>query len=61
MVQLTEKQKYEIIFRSEINSDSSRKISQDMKINRITVTKWLDKYNNENNIDRKVGSGRKKI
>ena len=42
MVQLTEKEKYEIIFRVEINKQSLREISKEMNINRSTVTKWIN-------------------
>ena len=61
MVQLTEKQKYEIIFRNEINKQSMNAISKDMKITRETLTKWIKKYKSEGNLDRTKGSGRKKI
>jgi len=60
MVQLNDMQKHEIVFRHTINKQSIRKISLDMKINRITVNKWLKKYNNDDNFNRKNGSGRKK-
>ena len=60
MVQLTDAQKYEIVFRHTINHESNRKISLEMKINRISVTKWLDKYKKDGNFDRHAGSGRKK-
>ena len=36
-------------------------IANDLKITRITVAKWIKKYKEDNNIDRKIGSGRKKI
>lgn len=60
MVQLTEAQKYEIVFRHTINHESIRKISLEMRINRISITKWLNKYNKDGNFDRQNGSGRKK-
>lgn len=56
---LSEKQKYEIIVRNKqsytIKFPSAKqnqwKIdSALMKINRKTVTKWINKYNNENNV-----------
>ncbi len=61
MVQLTEKQKYEILFRVDINNQSLRKISEEMNINRLTVTKWFKQYKNDGNLDRTPGSERKKI
>ena len=57
MAQLTEAQKYEIVFRHTINYDSIRKISLEMKINRISVTKWLNKYDKDGNFNRQSGSG----
>jgi len=59
MVQLTEKQKYEIIVRDELNQ-SSRYIANEMKINRKSVLKWIKKYKNNKTINRKEGSGRKR-
>ena len=61
MVQMTEKQKYEIIFRNEVNKQSMNAIAKDMNIIRETVTKWVKKYKIEGNLDRTKGSGRKKI
>lgn len=59
MVQLTEKQKYEIIVRNELGQ-SSRQISDKMKINRKSALKWIKKYKNEESIKREKGSGRKR-
>ncbi len=59
MGQLTEKQKYEIIIRSELNQ-SSRFIADEMGINRKSVLKWIRKYKKDQNINRKKGSGRKR-
>jgi transposase len=59
MSQLSEKQKYEIIFRHE-NNESSRQISKSMKIARSTVIRWIKKYADDKNIYRKNGSGRKR-
>ena len=56
---LTEKQKYEIVIRSELNQ-SSNQIALEMDININTVYLWLRKYSKDGNIDRKIGSGRKK-
>ena len=41
---MTEKQKYEIIFRNEVNKQSMNAIAKDMNITRETVTKWVKKY-----------------
>ena len=59
MVQLTEEQKYEIIFKYKMGN-SIKQISNDMSINKNTVNKWLIRYKNQGNIDRKEGSGRRK-
>jgi transposase len=61
MPQLSEKHKYEIIFRHDINKESMRNISKNMNINRLTISKWIKKYNLDNNFDRLSGSGRKKV
>ncbi len=61
MSQLTDKQKYEIIFRKDINKESFRTIAINMDINRATVTKWYNQYINEGHLNRNIGSGRKKI
>ena len=57
---LTEKQKYEIVIRSELNQ-SSNQIALEMDININTVYLWLRKYSKDGNIDRKIGSGKKKL
>ena len=59
MVQLSNKQKYEIIVRHELGY-AIRKIAYDMRINKDTVRIWLKRYRENNNIKRKNGSGRKK-
>ena len=59
-MQLTEKQKYEIIILREHNYKINE-IADKMKINRITVMKWIKNYGKNKNIERKEGSGRKKI
>ena len=61
MVQMTEKQKYEIIFRNEVNKQSMNAIAKDMNITRETVTKWVKKYKIKGNLDRTKGSERKEI
>ena len=58
MVQLTEKQKYEIIILREHNYKIND-IADEMKINRNTVMFWINKYQKDKNINRKKGSGRK--
>lgn len=57
---LTDMQKYEIIFRRDINGESMRFISKEMKINRKTVSSVLERYDNGDGIGRKIGSGRPK-
>lgn len=59
MVQLTEKQRYEIIVRNELGQ-SSRQISDELKINRKGVLKWIKRYKNEESIKRQQCSGRKR-
>ena len=59
MVQLTNKLKYEIIVKSEMGM-SSNKIAESMNINVKTVLKWINRYKNENTIECKSKSGRKK-
>ena len=59
MVQLSDKQKYEIIINYE-KGYSTREISENMKINRKTVIRWIKRYNDKNSVRRKEGSGRKK-
>ena len=60
MSKLTEKQKYEIIIKHEMNISNSQ-IAKEMSITRPTVIKWIKRYNEEENVNRKIGSGRKKI
>jgi len=59
MVQLTEKQKYEIIILREENYKIDE-IATKMNNNRKTVMKWINNYQLNGNIDRKEGSGRKR-
>ena len=60
MVQLTDKQKYEIIVKHEMKINNTE-IAKSMSISRPTIINWIKRYNNSNSIDRKDGSGRKKI
>ena len=60
MVQLTEKQKYEIVIKKEMGLNNTD-IAKNMNINRRTVIKWVNTYNDTNTVKRKAGSGRKKI
>lgn len=60
MVQLTDKQKYEIIVKHEMNMNNTD-ISKSMNISRPTIIHWINKYIENKSIDRKEGSGRKKI
>jgi len=60
MVQLTEKQKYEIIIKHEMNMNNTD-ISKSMGISRPTIIHWIKQYTETESIDRKEGSGRKKI
>jgi transposase len=57
-MQLLDKQKYEIIVKYELNQ-SMRMISKNMNINLKTVSKWINKYEKDKNINRQIGSGRK--
>jgi transposase len=59
MVQLTEKQKYEIIILREQNYKINE-IADKMNINRKTVMAWINKFQKDNTIERKKGSGRKR-
>lgn len=56
-MQLTEKQKYEIIVRHELGQ-TINKITRDMKITKKTARKWIQKYKEDENVSRKKGSGR---
>jgi transposase len=60
MVQLTEKQKYEIVIKHEMGINNTV-IAKDIGITRKTVINWIKRYSEMNNLDRKNGSGRKKI
>lgn len=60
MTQLSEKQKYEIIIRHEMGI-SNNQIAKDMQITRPTIIKWLKRYDEEESLKRKEGSGRKKV
>ena len=60
MVQLTDKQKYEIIVLREQNYKINE-IADKMNINRKTVMNWINNYEKNDNVDRKKGSGRKRI
>ena len=60
MVQLTDKQKYEIIILRE-QKYKINDIADKIGINRKTVMLWINSYSKNNNIERKKGSGRKKI
>jgi transposase len=59
MVQLSEKQKYEIIIRIE-QGQSTRYIASDMNINRKAITRWNNRYTKTGSINRLRGSGRKR-
>ena len=59
-MQLSEKQKYEIIILRE-HGNKINDIANYMKINRTTVLRWIRNYEKNNNIQRKSGSGRNKI
>ena len=56
-MQLTDKQKYEIVVRHELGH-TNRRIAREMNINRNTVTKWIQKYTEDHNVERNKGSGR---
>src|SRR5271170_4503032 len=55
---LNDKQKYEIVILNE-QGYTNKYIAGKMKINRHTVERWLNRYNN-NNVNRQDGSGRRK-
>jgi transposase len=59
-MQLTEKQRYEIIFRYE-KGNTHKKIAHDMSINIKSVIRWIERYKKNKNVKRISGSGRKKI
>ena len=54
---LTDLQKIEII--SKYNNDkwSIKKIAENMKINRNTVSLWVNRYDKNKNLERKRGTG----
>src|SRR5438105_13837703 len=56
---LSDKQKYEIIIRHE-QGQPIRRIAEEMDLNKCTVNLWIIRYRDTGNIDRKIGSGRKK-
>ena len=60
MVQLTEKQKYQIIVLRE-EQYKINEIAHKVGINRKTVMNWINTYEKTGNIKRKIGSGRKNI
>lgn len=53
---LTELQKYEIITKHN-SGQSILQITQDMKLNKNTVSKWIIRYRVNGNVNRKRGSG----
>jgi len=53
---LTEVQKFEIISKYN-NNWCITKIAKNMKINRNTVSMWINRYKLTGNLDRKRGSG----
>ena len=54
---LTEIQKFEIIAKYNGQKMSIKKISQQMNINRHTVSLWVKRYAESKNLERKQGSG----
>lgn len=56
---LTEKQKYELVILHE-QKYTNPLIAEKMSINIKTVVKWINKYNTDKNVNRSIGSGRKK-
>jgi len=56
---LTEKQKYAIIIKHE-DGKTKTAIANELSISRITVSNWIKRYTETNDIKRKIGSGRKK-
>ena len=59
MVQLTEKQKYDIILKNE-KGYSSRKIAEELCINKKTVLKWISVYKNTGFVKKINNGGRKR-
>ena len=43
------------------NKHSSRQVAKRLKVNASTVCRWKKEYNLSGNVERKHGSGRKKI
>lgn len=56
-MQLTEKQKYEIVIRCE-DGMTIDNIAKKLNVNRKTVMLWINRYEQEKNVNRKFGSGR---
>ena len=56
-VPISDKNKYVIVYLHEKGFTNLR-IAEELKINRSTVKTWIDRYNEQNNINRKIGSGR---
>ena len=56
-MQLSIKQKYDIILRWE-NGNTTVQIASDMNISRKTVSKWINKYKLDEKTFLKKGSGR---
>lgn len=56
-MQLSEKNKYIINYLHE-KGRTNVSIAKELNINRETVKRWIDRYNEQQNIDRKIGSGR---
>ena len=53
---LSEIKKFEIIVKHN-DGLSIRKISSEMKIDKKTVNRWILRYKNQGNLNRKIGSG----
>ncbi len=58
-MQLTDKQKYEIIILYE-RKYSIAQIAEDMKINKNTVSRWLKRYTDTKLVERQVDQDEKK-
>jgi transposase len=58
-MQLSDKQRYEIIVRHEMGH-TNIKIAKDMNIDRNTVAKWIQKYDKDKDVKNKTGAGRHK-
>jgi len=56
---LNDEDKYYIIFLKK-EGYNINEISMRMKLNRKTISKWINRYNNDHNVKRKKGSGIKK-